>query len=92
MTAKNGPEALQLQGEFRDRIIAVVTDLTMPHLDGRELIRAMGARDPKLRVVGTSGGDAGPAPASGCCRKYEFLPKPYTDEQLLAALARALTA
>jgi len=51
--AAGGREALE---RFRRRhIAAVVTDMVMPDMDGIELIRALLAERPSLRIVAVSG-------------------------------------
>ena len=92
LTALDGPEAIRLHGQFQEEIVAVVTDLCLPGVGGRELIGTLAARKPGLRVIGTSGGSPGTPPDSQRCGGYEFLPKPYTGEQLLEVLRRMLAA
>jgi CheY-like chemotaxis protein len=62
----------------------LVTDLEMPNLGGRELAAALRQRRPDLPVLFISGGTAPP-------ELRPLLTKPFSPEELLAALAGALT-
>ncbi len=57
--ARDGQEALELLDQ--DPADAVVTDLRMPRMDGRDLILRLRARDPGLPILVVTGyqGDAG---------------------------------
>ncbi len=80
----------------RESVDVVVSDIVMPEVDGIGLILAMRKRHPRLRVVAMSGG--------GRTRNMDFLrmasalgahatlPKPFTPDQLLAAVNAALNA
>ena len=55
ISAANGVVALELFAQHSDRIEAVVTDLVMPHMCGRELGRRLLEQNPSLHVVYMSG-------------------------------------
>jgi PAS domain S-box-containing protein len=82
-----GAETYRRSGEVR----AVLLDMMMPGLDGLATLRMLLEIDPKARVIAASGLKAGgrveEAVAAGALL---FLPKPYTEEQLLRALAEIL--
>lgn len=85
-SAANGSQALELFKETRPQVITM--DLTMPEMDGVACIQQLIALDPKLRILVISalsdkatGIEALKKGARG------FLCKPFTDEQLLNALA-----
>lgn len=91
VVAANGAEALQA---FRasGEVAAVITDLSMPTMDGVAFISALRKLDSKLPVVAISGHlisfDAGTlAELPG----VELVPKPFTPIQLLQALDRSLS-
>ncbi len=69
----------------------VLTDLTMPHVDGIELARQLAAVAPGLPVVLVSGfiDDADQAHADEVGIRV-ILPKPYSRAQLLAAIETAI--
>lgn len=84
-SAANGLQALELFKKTRPQLITM--DLTMPEMDGVACIQQIIALDPSVRILVISvvtdkavGIDALKKGARG------FLPKPFSDEQLLAAL------
>jgi two-component system cell cycle sensor histidine kinase/response regulator CckA len=86
-TASNGPDALTLAGELPRGIDIVVTDLRMNPMGGAELADQLFSRNLATRFLFVSG--YGPA------AEYNedfgpFLPKPFSPEQLLEAVSRAL--
>lgn len=91
-TVGDGLAALQAL-RHRRRFDAVVTDLDMPRLDGRALIRCLGGLRPDLPVLVVSGavppnGEA--ALATTTPAPLAVLPKPVTGGALLAALRSLL--
>jgi|DewCreStandDraft_4_1066084.scaffolds.fasta_scaffold207457_2 DNA-binding response OmpR family regulator len=71
----------------------VVTDIVLPDIDGNEVIRRIRAVKPCIGIVAMSGGDArteaAPAlHASLAVGATEILFKPFSGEELLAAVAR----
>ena len=83
MTAPDGPAALEVIA--RTAIDAAIVDLTMPRMNGAEVIAAMRARQPRLRIVLCTGFDRerrGPVAADA------YLPKPFRMETLEATLAK----
>jgi CheY-like chemotaxis protein len=89
IAAANGREAIERFAAYRDAIVAVVLDLTMPDSDGFEVLRKLRQEDPSVRVVIASGYSQ-----SDVERRYPssppaaFLEKPFG----LAALREALHA
>ena len=87
--ARHGVDALALWSEHQAGIGAVVTDLRMPQMGGRELVARLRADRPDLLVVYVSGysdqdveSTLGPGEA--------FVGKPFTSESLIDALSRVL--
>jgi two-component system response regulator FixJ len=69
----------------------VVTDVQMPELSGLELQRRMGELAIRLPVIVMTGhGDVPIAVAALKAGATDFLEKPFEDEQLLAAVKRAI--
>ncbi|MFW5699032.1 MAG: ATP-binding protein, partial [Planctomycetota bacterium] len=67
----------------------VILDLVMPGMDGHETRRALAALAPTIRVILASGFSHEEELASTETDKaLVFLPKPFTREQLLTAIAR----
>jgi signal transduction histidine kinase/ActR/RegA family two-component response regulator len=92
IVASDGAEAMAIYAERRGEIEVVVTDLMMPVMDGPATIRALQRLDPKVKIIAASG-------LSGNGRMLEaahagvksFLPKPYTADRLLKAIAELLS-
>lgn len=91
--AEGGRPGLALASELGDRIGLVLLDLTMPDLDGAEVLRRLRAARPSVPVVLTSGyaheevfDRIDPADVSG------FLHKPFTPAALTDAIEAGLGA
>lgn len=55
LTAPNGRVGLELFSEKKDAIAIVITDITMPEMDGRELFRRIRELSPEIKVIFISG-------------------------------------
>ncbi|WP_025323599.1 hybrid sensor histidine kinase/response regulator [Deferrisoma camini] len=93
LEARDGDQALALWERHADTVDAVVTDLVMPGLDGREFARRVKARKPGVPVIAVSGY---PLPRRADRRPDdgfdEWMPKPIHIRELARALARLLAA
>jgi PAS domain S-box-containing protein len=88
-TARDGRAALDLYRQHREDVRAVVLDVMMPGMDGAATLAELSRLDPGCRVLLTSGLRlTGPLADAARAGRVGFLPKPYTADQLLAALAR----
>jgi signal transduction histidine kinase len=91
VTAVNGSEALALYAGRPEDFALVLTDMMMPVMDGARTIAALRAVNPQVRIIATSGlqaGDlAGSAKHAGADR---FLAKPFSAEKLLQAIQELL--
>ncbi len=85
--ARDGDAALRLWHAERAHIRAVVTDVVMPVLGGRDLAREVRRLDPHLPILFISGfsGDE-PDLLEGLEPPRRLVSKPFTGESLLAAL------
>jgi signal transduction histidine kinase len=91
LTAENGAEALALLERHKDKISAVIVDMLMPVMDGAATIRAMRWSAPQLKIIATSGLTEREQYASlGDAAPDVFLQKPYTADQLVAAVGGVL--
>ncbi len=91
MSAANGPEAVAVFREHQDRICCVITDLTMPDMDGWETLASLRKIQPDLPVILASGHDRTHAMNREHPEKFQgFLHKPYALIQLKNALHKAL--
>ena len=86
--AASGAEALdRLAGEIQPTLNAVVTDISMPGMDGLELLAAIKQRSPDLPVMMvTAYGDDERRRRARELGAFEFLPKPVDFDQLKAQL------
>lgn len=83
VTAQDGTEALAVYASRRDEIDMVVTNVEMPFMDGPALCRALRKLNPDVRILVSSGHKqrekVAEIKSSGV---DQFLPKPYTADQL----------
>jgi DNA-binding NtrC family response regulator len=72
---------------------AVVLDLNMPHVSGRELLPAMTRQRPDMPVIVVTGVDDVPT-AVQCMKEgaFDYVVKPVDESHLLTAIRRALDA
>ncbi len=91
LTANDGTEAVRLFATQKRKIQLVMVDLMMPFMDGLATIRALRNMDPATKFIAISGlmdqGRIGQLHELG---GVEFLPKPFTTEQLLHLLSDVL--
>ena len=90
LVASNGADALDVAADYAMRIHLIVTDVRMPEMGGRQLIEVVRRWYPSLRVLVVSGyADSKDNLADLEWTPTAFLAKPFTPEQLAAAV-RAL--
>ena len=90
--ASNGAEAVALYASHRAEIAVVITDMSMPVLDGVATIRALRAMNPGVRIIGSSGLDlSGESARAADAGIVHFVAKPYGAETMLAMLRSVLT-
>lgn len=82
--AATGEEAMQLAG--RERFDVVLVDLILPHYGGFRLSQKLKAMASPPRVVIISGDDSQQSREGAAESGDAFLPKPFTREELLAAV------
>ncbi len=90
LEAKDGAEAVEIFKQHQDDIRCVLSDLTMPIMDGWETLTALRKLSPNIPVILSSGYDeaqviAGDHPE----RPNAFLGKPYQLKGLSEAIRRA---
>jgi two-component system, cell cycle sensor histidine kinase and response regulator CckA len=91
LEARDGPEALKLAMSSPSDIAAVVTDMVMPGIDGREVIEILRQLRPQLKAVLMSGYTAGKVVEDQETASFTFLHKPFTAEALASTLQRAIS-
>ncbi|MFP4088297.1 MAG: PAS domain-containing protein, partial [Desulfobacteraceae bacterium] len=90
-TARDGMEALTIFRERQGDIRLVLTDLSMPRMNGWETLKALRKIRPDIPVILSSGYDEARAMAGDHAEKPEaFLSKPYQMAGLKAAVEKAL--
>jgi two-component system, cell cycle sensor histidine kinase and response regulator CckA len=90
-TAANGLEGLAAYREHRAEIDAVITDVSMPEMDGPELITALRAEGADIPIIVSSGyvEEAGAGRLLAADTEF-FISKPFTAEVLLTTLRGVL--
>jgi CheY-like chemotaxis protein len=92
-TAGDGQEALSVYTRYQETIGAVLLDLNLPKMSGRDVLKRIQQVNPHVKVIVTSGY---PAERSGSDTSGSganaFLPKPYTIDAVLTAVRNALVA
>jgi len=84
LTASDGAEALALYEQHGKEIDVVVTDMTMPVMDGAALVQELRRIQPRVKVVCVSG--LGSKAEVTQLKPHAFLTKPYSTDKLLATL------
>jgi DNA-binding response OmpR family regulator len=86
-----GTGGLALEAFKQKRYDLLVADLRLPDMDGMEVIRKVKAEKPDTGVVVITGyGTAATAVEAMKLGAHDFLPKPFTEEQIKAAIGDAL--
>jgi signal transduction histidine kinase len=88
LTATSAEKALKIFDEGKAPIELLITDMVMPKINGRELIERVRVLSPRTRIIC----------ATACSRigeiekKYDFLSKPFSAQQLLRKVREVFTA
>ena len=91
LTAKDGIEAVEMFKQHKDEVRVVVTDLSMPRMDGWETLSALRRIRPDIPVVLSSGYDEAQVIDNDHPeRPNVFLHKPYQNATLQEALSKAM--
>lgn len=89
-TAIDGQDALRQMAAQGDAIAAVITDISMPNMDGIALIEALRSRDFTLPIVATSGIADHHVDKILEAGANRFIAKPFSQEALLITLRQVL--
>jgi CheY-like chemotaxis protein len=91
VSAANGVEALKLWDQNDGHIDLLLTDIVMPEgMNGRELVAQLRQRQPKLKVIYTSGYSAAMVETEPDHRDGLFLAKPYRPPALAQLVRECL--
>jgi PAS domain S-box-containing protein len=83
LAARDGGEAVELFREHRSRIACVLSDITMPGMNGWDTLTALREIDPSVRVILTSGFDRERAMSSDHPQRPQaFISKPWTLDDM----------
>jgi two-component system cell cycle sensor histidine kinase/response regulator CckA len=92
LTATDGADGLMQAAQHRTELRAIITDLHMPHMDGRAFVLALRRMLPDLPIVLTSGRlEESVAAEFREMGVTKFLNKPFTERQLAEVLKKLLT-
>ncbi|HSU25697.1 MAG TPA: ATP-binding protein, partial [Pyrinomonadaceae bacterium] len=91
LTASDGAEGLAIFAERKNEISAVVSDMSMPLMDGPAMIRALRKINPEINIIAMSG-LMNPEQSNQLetLKVGAFLTKPFTAEKLLTTLFAVL--
>jgi DNA-binding response OmpR family regulator len=86
LAARDGVEAMAIYRAHQAEIGAVLLDLTMPIMDGRQVLGHLRAHRSRVRVVLSSGFSEDDLAARGEAGTEPFLQKPYMLGELLESV------
>jgi two-component system cell cycle sensor histidine kinase/response regulator CckA len=91
--AGNGIEALEALESQDGTVDLVVSDVVMPEMDGPTLLAEMRKRNPQLKFIFVSGyAEDAFEKSLPQNQQFNFLPKPFTLSQLVAAVKETMAA
>jgi CheY-like chemotaxis protein len=91
-TANGGAEAIKRYRARQKSIDLVILDLVMPDRDGLEVLAALRAINPKVRVIMSSAVRDQRADAPAMSSTHGYLRKPYRAAELATCVSKALRA
>ncbi len=93
LVAENGPQAIEIYRRRPEAVELVLLDLTMPMMDGEEVLRALRKIRPDVKAIVSSGYSLEEATRRFAGHGVSaFLQKPYTAARLAHAVRAALAA
>ncbi|MBI5240225.1 MAG: PAS domain S-box protein [Elusimicrobia bacterium] len=91
-SARSAEDAVALSGRLKERIELLLADVVLPDLEGPELAKRLAASRPELRVLFMSGYPGGVGAQGTLGQEAPLIEKPFSPEQLLGFVRRALDA
>ena len=91
LTATDGADAVAIYAQHRDKISVVLTDMSMPVMDGMAAIRVLSRINPAVKIIAASGLKTNSLSAQESCSEVKYIiDKPYTAGTLLKTLRAIL--
>jgi two-component system cell cycle sensor histidine kinase/response regulator CckA len=91
VSALDGAKGLETYRQKQNEIHLVVTDMSMPNMDGPSMIRELRNIDPGIKIIGTSGlMNAEQTAELQSLDVTAFLTKPFSAEKLLTSISDVL--
>ncbi len=94
--AGNGVEAIEEFNRHAGKVDLVVSDVVMPEMDGPTLLKELRRRNPAIKIIFVSGyaeeAFEKSLPPQDGRKQFEFLPKPFTLKQLVAAVKETMAS
>ena len=91
LVARNGVEALEISNRHRGIIHLMVTDVVMPHMNGRDLVRRVRQMRPEMKVIYMSGYTDNLVLQGGMVEEgSDFIQKPFSSDTLAKRVRAAL--
>jgi two-component system cell cycle sensor histidine kinase/response regulator CckA len=91
LTAKDGPSGLEMFAAQRQEVVCVIVDMTMPGMNGLEVLRALRAADDRIPLLSMSGyTEKSLDAATAELNLAGFVEKPFRLGDLVAAVQSAL--
>jgi two-component system cell cycle sensor histidine kinase/response regulator CckA len=93
LEAGNGVEAIEILDKRGSGVDLVVSDVVMPEMDGPALLKELRRRDPNVKFIFVSGyAEDAFAKSVPEGKLPDFLPKPFTLKQLVAAVKQTMSS
>jgi PAS domain S-box-containing protein len=92
LTASSGLEAIARFTQNSDAVHLVITDLAMPFMDGRAAIQALRKIRADVKIIVASGSEKEVEDLQKHVRTDAFIPKPFTNENLLETIYKVLAS
>jgi len=84
LLAPGGREAVKLYEEHREKVVLVILDLTMPHMDGEETFRHLEKINRKVKIILSSGYNESDTTSRFAGKgQAGFIQKPYSPQALM---------
>jgi PAS domain S-box-containing protein len=92
IAVSDSPNALNIFRKIPEEIALIITDIAMPQMDGKELIRKIKEIKPEVKIIAMSGHAKYVADKDGIREIDGFLKKPFESPYLLSVVRRILDA